>query len=501
MTEMAKNGQDPGGTAHGDAAPALKAGAISLTGDFVASVATVAPSSSVAFTLALLLGFTGLASPLAVLVVGVAMLFVAFGYAQMNKWKPSAGAPYVWVGRAVGPTAGVATGMLSVVASTVANIGNITLAGAYFLFVLFPSRTFPDIVTWLVAVAIMAVLVWLSIRGIKPSMWVQTAFIIIEYGAVISFVVLALVHELSHPAAGVHGPSWSDFTVGGGIGGFKGLAEAAVVCGFLYAGWEAPLVLGEESTNARVNPGRAAILGTAFLTIWYTFLIVVFEGVASQANLVKNGSDVLAYAGQVLVPGFWGRVLPLAVLVAVIGTSQMQMTEPSRILYAMARDRLIPKIFGYIHAKHLTPWWSIIILGAIPPVALIPYLLNTSASKAIGYIISASGLLYLAMYCVIALCCVWFSRRELLAGKGRVLFTAGLLPLVGGLFNLVIFAYGLKTQGSTIAWVAIAGLVVCVVVAFVVRAKAGGEYFFTSRGGRSEAPADEAPAASAETSR
>jgi amino acid transporter len=499
MTEAAKNGQGSGAAAPGDAAPGLKTGAISLGGDFVASVATVAPSSSVAFTLALLLGFTGLASPLAVLVVGVAMLFVAFGYAQMNKWRPSAGAPFVWVGRAVGPTAGVATGILSVVASTVANIGNITLAGAYFLFVLFPSRTFPDIVTWLVAAVMMAVLVWLSIRGIKPSLWVQTAFIVIEYGAVISFVVLALVHELSHPGAGVHGPSWSYFTIGGGIGGFKGLAEAAVVCGFLYAGWEAPLVLGEESTNARINPGRAAILGTAFLTIWYTFLIVVFQGVSSQANLVKNGADVLAYAGQVLVPGFWGRVLPLAVLVAVIGTSQMQMTEPSRILYAMARDRLIPKIFGIIHSEHRTPWWSIIILGAIPPVALIPYLLNTSASKAIGYIISASGLLYLAMYCVIALCCVWFSRRELLAGKGRVLFTAGLLPLVGGLFNLVIFAYGLKTQGSTIAWVAIAGLVVCAVIAFVVRATAGREHFFTSRGGRSAATPDEAAAAPAET--
>jgi amino acid transporter len=66
-------------------APDSKPARFSLGGDFVASVATVAPSSSVAFTLALLLGFTGLASPLAVLVVGVAMLFVSFGYAQMNK--------------------------------------------------------------------------------------------------------------------------------------------------------------------------------------------------------------------------------------------------------------------------------------------------------------------------------------------------------------------------------------------------------------------------------
>jgi amino acid transporter len=470
----------------GTGSTGLKAGAISLGGDFVASVATVAPSSSVAFTLALLLGFTGLTSPLAVLVVGVAMLLVSFGYAQMNKWKPSAGAPYVWVGRAIGPTAGVGTGMLSVVASTVANVGNITLAGAYFLFVLFPSSTFPKIVTWLVAVVIMAVLVWLAIRGIKPSMIVQTIFIVVEYGAVISFVILALIHELSHPGAGVHGPSWSYFSFSRGVGGFRGLAEAAVVCGFLYAGWEAPLVLGEESANAKINPGRAAILGTGFLTIWYTFLIVVFEGVSSQPDLVKHGSDVLAYAGQLLVPGFLGRALPLAVLVAVIGTTQMQMTEPSRILYAMARDRLIPRLLGRINSRHATPGWAIAILGFIPPIALIPYLASTSASKAIGYVISASGLLYLAMYCIIALSCVWFSRREILARKGSALLTAGLLPLVGGLFNLVIFVYGLKTQGSTIAWVAAAGVVLCIVIAFIIRYRAAGEPFFTSRGGRDE---------------
>lgn len=464
----------------------LRAGAISLGGDFVASVATVAPSSSVAFTLALLLGFTGLASPLAVLVVGIAMLFVSFGYAQLNRWKPHAGAPYVWVGRAVTPTAGVSTGLLSVIASTVANIGNITLAGGYFLFVLFPSNTFPKIVTWLIAAAIMAFLVWLAIRGIRPSMIVQTVFIVIEYGAVISFVVLALIHELSGSVPGVHGPSWSYFSIGGGIGGFKGLAEAAVVCGFLYAGWEAPLVLGEESANAKINPGRAAILGTLFLTVWYTFLIVVFQGVSSQPDLIAHSTDVLAYAGQLLVPGFLGRALPLAVLVAVIGTTQMQMTEPSRILYAMARDRLIPGLFARINRLHQTPAWAIGILGLIPPIALIPYLASTSASKAIGYVISAAGLLYLVMYGVIALSSVWFYRRELAAAKGRLLITAGLLPLVGGLFNLLIFGYGLKTQGTTIALVAAVGVVVCIVLGFVIRRTAASEEFFTSRGGREE---------------
>jgi len=46
--------------------------------------------------------------------------------------------------------------------------------------------------------------------------------------------------------------------------------------------------------------------------------------------------------------------------------------------------------------------------------------------------------------------------------------------------HLVIFVYGLKTQGKTIALVAAAGLVVCIAVALVVRSSAAGENFFTS---------------------
>ena len=52
----------------------------------------------------------------------------------------------------------------------------------------------------------------------------------------------------------------------------------------LYLGWEATSRCSVESTNRNINPGRAMLLGTGFLTVWYTFLIVVFEGVSSQAQ-------------------------------------------------------------------------------------------------------------------------------------------------------------------------------------------------------------------------
>jgi amino acid transporter len=447
----------------------LRENAVSLWGDFVVSIANVAPSSSVAYTLALLVGFAGHVAPLAVLVTGIGMFLCAMGYASLNRWRAHAGAPYVWVSEAISPVVGAGTGFLNIFVSTFANVGNITLAGAYLLFVLFPTRTFSSPVTWVVAAAIMAVLVWLAIRGIKPSVWVQTSLIFVEYSAMISFVVLALIHE-SSGAGGATLPSLSDFTVShaiAGVGGFKGLAEAAVPCGFLYLGWEATAVLGEESTHRNIHPGRAMLMGTGFLTIWYTFLIVIFEGVSSQGQVLAHGADVLAYAGTLLVPGFLGRALPLAVLIAVIGTCQIQMIEPSRILYALARDRIIPRVFGFINRAHQTPWAGLLILAAVPPILLIPYLASTSASHAIGYIISADGMFGLFMYFVIALSSVWFYRAYL--RRSVLTFLAmGVLPLAGGLYMGVIFFYGLTTQTAIVAWVSVIGVVLAFAIGALV---------------------------------
>jgi amino acid transporter len=460
----------------------LKEDSVSLWGDFVVSVANVAPSSSVAYTLAILVSFAGHIAPLAVLIVGFMMFFCSVGYASLNRWRAHAGAPYIWVGEAVTPSVGVGTGLLNVAVSTFANVGNITLAGAYLLFVVAPTGdTFSNPVTWIVATAVMGVLAYLSIRGIRPSVRMQWIFVFIEYSAMISFVVLALIHEASH-AGGATLPSIHDFAFSGavhGIGGFTGLAKAAVPCGFLYLGWEATAVLGEESTNRKINPGRAMMMGTLFLTFWYTFLIVVFEGVSSQKNVLANGTNVLNYAGQLLVPGFWGRALPLAVLVAVIGTCQIQMTEPSRVLYALARDKLIPKVFGFISKKHQTPWAGLIILASIPPILLIPYLANSSANHAIGDIISADGMIGLFMYFVVACASVWFYRDHLRHSAGN-LFALGVVPLVGGLLMGAVFGYGLTTQAHVVSWVAVIILVIVFALGFVIRYVRPNSPYFTA---------------------
>jgi L-asparagine transporter-like permease len=114
-----------------------------------------------------------------------------------------------------------------------------------------------------------------------------------------------------------------------------------------------------------------------------------------------------------------------------------------------------------------------VLLAAIPPILLIPYLASSSATKAIGYVISASGMLGLFMYFVIALSSVWFYRSEL-RRSARAAILQGLLPLVGGLFMGVIFFYGLTTQAPAVAWVSVVGVALVYVLGFVVRMLAPG---------------------------
>jgi amino acid transporter len=143
------------------------------------------------------------------------------------------------------------------------------------------------------------------------------------------------------------------------------------------------------------------------------------------------------------------------------------MTESSRILYAFARDRLLPRFLGKLSPKHETPWAALTVLGLIPPVFLIPYLASSSFFTVITRIISSGGELYLFMYFVVAASSVWFFRGQL-TRNGRTLLLGGILPLLGGLLMLVLCVYGMTTEAGVVTGIALGIIVLSYLVAFVM---------------------------------
>jgi len=90
----------------------------------------VAPTAATTLTMAALIGASGLASPLALLVAGAAMLCCAVAYHRLNAWQASAAAPVKWVARGLSPIIGFAVGILVLMTALTSNIGNITLIGS-----------------------------------------------------------------------------------------------------------------------------------------------------------------------------------------------------------------------------------------------------------------------------------------------------------------------------------------------------------------------------------
>ena len=152
-------------------------------------------------------------------------------------------------------------------------------------------------------------------------------------------------------------------------------------------------------------------------------------------------------------------------------------------------------------AARITPWYhedeicwvAECEICAVPMVVLIPYLASSTASTAIGYVISAAGILYTLMYAIIAFACVWYYRQRLTASAGGFLIT-GALPLVGGVAMLAAFIYAMATQPPQVSLVTGTIILVAVIAAFVAWSVTKSPYFSDHRAAHDLAEEDRSPA-------
>src|ERR1700730_10663879 len=142
---------------------------VGLRGDWIAPITNLAPTAATTLTMAALIGASGLASPLALLAGGGAMLCCAVAYHPVNAWQASDAAPVKWVARGLSPIIGFAVGILVLMTALTSNIGNITLIGSTVLSLIAPGQTNNKPLTWVVATVICLLVVAIAVIGVKVT--------------------------------------------------------------------------------------------------------------------------------------------------------------------------------------------------------------------------------------------------------------------------------------------------------------------------------------------
>jgi amino acid transporter len=415
-----------------DAPTALKSGALSFLSNVVIGVASTAPGYSLAATLGLIAAVAGigLKAPAIIIVSFLPMLCIAAAYYYMNRADPDCGTTFTWMTKALGPKSGWFGGWGIIVADILVMPSLAYVAGQY-SFLLFGLQGAADNAWAVLAVGIawIAVMTWICWKGTELSARLQMFLLTLEVLTLALFAVVALVKVYTQdPPNSVH-PALSWFSpVGMPLDALVGGVLLGI---FIYWGWDSGVAVNEESSDDGSNgPGRSAIVSTLLLVAIYLVVTVAAQAYAGTKTLIDNPDDIFAPIGESVLGPVLDKLLIICVLTSASASTQTTILPTARTALSMARIGAIPRIFGRIHPRNLTPDVATLAMGGASMVVFVA--LVAGSFNLVFDAFTALGLMIAFYYGFTGFACVVYYRRELTRSLKNFVFI-GVLPLLGGL--------------------------------------------------------------------
>jgi APA family basic amino acid/polyamine antiporter len=317
---------------------------------------------------------------------GLLSLAGAMAYAELAAARPRAGAEYVYLREAFGRLPAFLTGWTSFVAGFSGAIAASAVGLAEYVGRFVPAAgdatplltlslpLIPLVVSRkaLVALAAIAALAFVHVRGLGPGRLVQNTLAGLKVTGLLLFVALGLTLGHGNPA---------NLSTGAAPVTATGVLLALVPVMFCYSGWNAAAYVAEEVRDPGRNVPRALALGTGAVIVLYLALNVIFlyatpvsELGVLRSGLIDGTSDRLFSFGL----ADWIAAFTIVSIAASI--SAMTIAGP-RVYFAMARDGLFFGPAARVHARFHTPALSIVAQAAWSGVLV----LSGSLSQLLSY--------------------------------------------------------------------------------------------------------------------
>ncbi|MGL6338801.1 MAG: APC family permease [Waterburya sp.] len=387
----------------------LKHNALSLFDTITLAVAGSAPSYSLNATTAPLVAAVGVAAPGALLYGAIPMFGIAFAFMYLNRWRADAGAGYSWVGRSLNPYLGFMAGWTFLTLSTAFLVTAALPIGVTTLALFAPQ--YQDNVT----IATIVAGIWLSLVGMLTILGVDLATRfqrIMTAIEVFSLLALIIGGFIKFSQAPVQSFSWAWFSPTA-FGSFQTFVAGMTIAAFYYFGWDITSNVAEETQHSQETPGNSGVIGMIGV-----FLLLVLVQIMTQmglgADVIENNSaSLFAALGNAIFPRPWGTIAVLAVLVSTVGTTETQLTQCSRMLFSMGRDRAISRRFEEVHPRFQTPWLAGLTIVVLGLFLLILSSANESISAIMTNLISAIGVMVSFYYGAVGLACACYYRKTM----------------------------------------------------------------------------------------
>ena len=261
------------------------------------------------------------------------------------------------------------------------------------------ALAFPRYVSFLVKVpvlpvALLAVFAFFMLNyvGIKLSGWVQDAMFITLIGGMFAFIILGFPHADLNLATVPDTPL-----------GIYGVAYAAALAFFSYTGFGVAIEPGEEVKKPERNLPLGIIIGVFLVVAIYALLSFVSVGVMPWKEFAAAEAPVAEAAARFL-PFSAAAFIAIVGIMAILTSQNGFQIVGSRLLYAFARDGLVPRVLAKIHPRFRTPHLALLATVLIG-VGLI------LSGKGIEFAAGVANIGFLASYALVCLAALNFARK------------------------------------------------------------------------------------------
>lgn len=290
---------------------------------------------------------------------GALALAGGFVYAELAARMPTVGGQYSYLREAFHPAFGFLYGWALLFVIGAGGTAATAVTFAKYLHDL-AHFSVPENLVAAVAVGILTIV---NCFGVRAGSGVQSFFMILRIVAV-ALVVAAGLWIVLRPA-GAPPLAWHpvlDRPISFDLLTVFGATMVPVM--FAYGGWQTSNFIAAEVRDPRRNMPRALLLGVLGVIVLYVsvnYIYVRALGPAGLAAVKTPASEVMRHA----MGATGSAIIAVAIAISTLGFLSNAMLTYPRVYFAMAEDKVFPRVFAQVGSKSRVPVWSIALQGAL----------------------------------------------------------------------------------------------------------------------------------------
>jgi len=342
------------------------------------SVGFIGPVFSSAFVIPLVVGVIsatgkggGVASPLSVIIAAVGIVAIGWIVSSYAREVHAAGSLYDYVTRGLGDRVGAAAGMLYYGGVLVLLIGLLLLIGGYIHDTVASEFSVTPLPSWAWTLLLIALIAAIIYFGVRISTRSQLTLALVSMIAVLIFFISVIVKLGSANSIKPFNPSSA-------AQGWSGIFFGVLYGVLLFVGFETAANLAEETPHPKRHIPIAVLTSAGIAAAFYvlaTYAEVAGFHYSLRAITNAAAAPLFALGAPKAAGGYGGtwidRGLELVVLFDMLAVAIGCAVSASRGMFAMARDRRLPRLLAVTSRRHNSPLGAAVFITVTSVIVLL----------------------------------------------------------------------------------------------------------------------------------